>query len=155
MSLPADYKTILVAVTGAPYSLEAVAFACSLAKARKSTVIAVHVIEVNRSMPLDASLDSEARRGEQVLRKAEEIAASLDCPITGELLQARDAGAAIIDEAIDREADLIVMGVSYDHHGGGSHLGRAAEFVLRNAEATVIVSRQAAAPHGNEGGHHS
>lgn len=155
MTLPANYQTILVAVTGAGYSLEAVAFACSLAKARKSTVIAVHVIEVNRSMPLDASLDSEARKGEQVLRKAEEIASTLDYHITGELLQARDAGAAIVDEAVDRDVDLIVMGVSYDHHGGGSHLGKAAEFVLRNAKATVLVSRQAAAVANSDGGHHA
>lgn len=161
MTLPANYQTILVAVTASSHSLEAIAFACSLAKARKSNVIAVHVIEVNRSMPLDANLDSEARKGEQILRKAEEIAAGLEYHITGELIQARVAGPAIVEEAADRGADLIVLGVSYDHHGGGSYLGAAADYVLRNAEATVLISRQSASRKEKRdaekaaGGHHS
>ena len=145
MTTQGSYQTILVAVTASAHSLEAVSFACALARGKKSAVIAVHVIEVSRSMPLDANLDSEARKAEQVLRKAEELASAADYHLSGELLQARDAGTAIVDEAKARGADLIILGISYDHHGGSSNLGRVAEYVLRNATAAVLIFRQSAA----------
>src|SRR4051794_35717534 len=104
---------ILVPVTNSPASLEAVSVACVLAKQRKSKVYAVHVIEVVRALPLNAEMDADARRGEQLLRKAEEIASSVGSHLEGELLQAREAGQAIVDEARDRKADTVVLGIGH------------------------------------------
>lgn len=135
--------TILVPVTSAAASMEAVSVAALLAKQRKSKVIALHVIEVERSLPLNAELDTEARRGEQVLRRAEDIAAASGLHLTGELIQARNAGQAIIDEATDRGIDTIIMGVGYKRMIGAVQMGRTAELVLRNASCQVWLVRQA------------
>ena len=134
--------TVVVPLSGSPASLEAVPVACTMAKARRGTVLAVHVIEVARRLPLDASLDAEARRGEGVLRRAEEIARRMDCPISGELLQAREAGVAIIEEAMDRQADLIVLGLSQRKHGE-IDVGPTASHILRIAPVQVMIVRQA------------
>jgi len=135
--------TVVVPVSGSQASLDAVPVACAIARARKGTVIAVHVIEVARRLPLDANLDAEARRGEGVLRRAEEIARRADCPITGELLQAREPGTAIVEESIDRNADLIVLGLPHRRRGDGD-LGATVSHILRVAPAQVMIVRQAA-----------
>lgn len=138
--------TILVPVTNTPASLDAVTAAAGLAKQRKGRLLAVHVIEVDRSLPLNAELDAEARRGEQVLRRADEIASHAGVRVDAQLLQAREAGQAIVDEARDREVDAIVLGVGYKRLTGSFEVGRTAGFVLKNALCQVWVVRQAVNP---------
>lgn len=138
-------QTFLVPVTNSPASLEAVAVAATVAKARKGRIYLVHVIEVNRSLPLNAELDAEARRGEQVIRRAEAAATSAGCNVTGTLVQAREAGMAIVDEAQDRSVDAIVMGVGYKRLTGSFQVGRTVDHVLKNATCAVWVVRQSVA----------
>jgi nucleotide-binding universal stress UspA family protein len=139
MSTP---QTILVPITNSPASFEAVSVAATLAKPRKGRVYVVHVIEVNRSLPLNAELESEARRGEQLIRRAEEIASEQGFQVHGQLLQAREAGQAIVDEARDREVDAIIMGIGYKKLIGSFQVGRTADYVLKNASCQVWVVRQ-------------
>ena len=136
-------KDIVVPVDGSPASLDALALACSLSKRNKGTVFAVYVIEVARTMPLDVELASEAGRGEEVLTQADEVAEALDYQVSGELLQARDAGHAIVDEAIERGVSAIVMGVSYKRTLGEFQLGPTAQYVVKNAPCQVILCRAA------------
>lgn len=147
-------NVILVPVTKSPASLEALAAACLLGKQRKAKVLAIHVIEVLRSLPLNADMEADARRGEQVLRKAEEVAHHAGYSVSGELLQAREAGPAIVDEARDRGIETIVMGIGSRRMMGAVQMGKTAEFVLRNAPCSVWVMRppfpQSEPP--NEGG---
>ncbi len=136
-------NTILVPVINTSASLDAVTAACALAKQRKGRVYVVHVIEVNRSLPLNAEMDAEARRGEALLRRAEEVAAAADFHVTGGLLQARDAGQAIVEDARDRSVDAIIIGVGYKRVLGSFEIGRTADYVLKNAPCQVWVVRQA------------
>ena len=133
-------REILVPVDGSEASLDALALACHLAKRNKGTVYAVYVIEVARTLPLDAELSPEARQGEEILTKAEAVAESLDFEVSGELLQARDAGHAIVDEAIERNVDGIMLGMSYKRPLGEFQMGRTAQYVIKNAPCQVIVS---------------
>lgn len=153
----ASLHTILVPVTHNPASIEAIAVACQLAKQRKSKVLAVHVIEVLRSLPLNAEMEVEARRGEQLLRKAEEAAVHAGYHVSGQLLQAREAGQAVVDEARDQNADIIVMGIGYKRLIGAFQVGRTVDFVLKNASCQVWVVRQAVTAashsHGEAQGH--
>jgi nucleotide-binding universal stress UspA family protein len=138
-----DFPSILVPVIDSPASLEAVAVACNLARKKKGRIYVVHVIEVARSLPLNTGMDSDARRGEQLLRRAEEVASANDCHIERELLQAREAGQAIVDEARARGAAAIIMGVGYKRIIGAFSVGRTADYVLKNAPCQVWVVRQA------------
>lgn len=138
--------TTLVPIVNSPASLEAVAIACAQEKARKGKVVVVHIIEVLRSLPLNAEMEAEARRGEQLLRRAEEIAGAHGYQVKGELLQAREAGQAIVDEARDRGVDAIILGIGYKRLIGAFQVGRTADFVLKNAPCQVWVVRQGVAP---------
>jgi nucleotide-binding universal stress UspA family protein len=86
----------------------------------------------------------EAQRAEEVLQQAEAIAADLDVKIEGEILQARDAGHAIVDEAIEREVTAVVMGVGYEMPLGEFELGVTAHYVQDHAPCQVILLRGAA-----------
>ncbi|MEO8540008.1 MAG: universal stress protein [bacterium] len=142
----ASPQAILVPIVQSPASLDAVTVAVTMAKAKKGRVYVVHVIEVNRSLPLNAELDAEARRGEALIKRAEEIAAESGYPVIGTLLQAREAGPAIIDEALDHEIDTIIMGVGYRKLTGSFQVGRTADYVLKNATCAVWVARQSMIP---------
>jgi nucleotide-binding universal stress UspA family protein len=134
-------KDIVVPVDGSHASLDALALACTLAKRNKGTVYAVYVIEVARAMALDAAMDEEARQGETVLSEAEKYAGELDYVVSGELLQARDAGHAIVDEAAERDASAIVLGVCYTSTMGEFELEPDAQYVVKNAPCQVILCR--------------
>ena len=121
--------------------MDAVAFACGLAKKNKGKVYAVHVIEVKRSLPLDADLSEEASTGEDVLVRAEKVAQDNDFKINGELLQAREAGHAIVDEAMERGVDLILMGAEHKAPLGEYQMGRLTQYVLRAAPCSVWLWR--------------
>lgn len=136
-----ELKTILVATSGNGADDEAVKLACNLAKKSKASVYVVYVIEVNRSLPLDAVIESEIVRAEGVLTSAEDIAADRDYEVETDLIQAREAGPAIVDEAMERDADLIVMGLTYKLRFGVFSLGSAIPHVLKEAPCRVLLCR--------------
>ena len=135
-------EKILVAVSGKEADSEAVQLACDLAKKRKAKIYVVYVVEVKRSLPLDAVIESEIAKAEQILARAEEIASDKDYEVETALIQGRDAGPAIVDEAMEREADLILIGFTYKKRFGVFNLGRVIPYVLEEAPCRVLLYRE-------------
>ena len=132
----------MVAVSGKEADVEAVKLACDLAKKSKAEVYVVYVIEVKRSLPLDAVIDSEIEKAEKVLTRAEDIAADRECEVETDLIQAREAGPAIVDEAVERKVDLVLIGVTYKKRFGVFGLGRVIPYVLEEAPCRVLLCRE-------------
>src|ERR687886_676181 len=105
-------KRILVPVSGNPTDDEMVALACTIAQRTKGEVQVIYIIEVKRTLPLDADLPPEAEKGEMVLEQAERV------------------------------ADLIMLGIPYKRRYGEFDLGQPVPFVLKPAHCRVWVSRQ-------------
>ena len=122
----------------------AVEFACTVAKRTRGKVHVVHVIEVRRALALDADLTDEAQRGEEILSQAEATAHRQDFEVEGDLLQARDAGHAIVDEAVERQADAIFIGVPYRKPFGDFELSKVPSHVLKTAQCEVVLLRMPA-----------
>lgn len=137
----AHLRSIMVPVDGSHASLQAVALACDIARKNKGSVSVVHVIEVKRTMPLDAELEGEAAAGEEILTQAARVAREQDFDVDSEILQAREASHAIVDEAIERGADLIILGMEYKQPFGEFQLGRVIQYVMRSAPCEVWVCR--------------
>lgn len=139
------FSRILVPVKGIPADETAIRLACQMAKATKAQVIAIHVIEVERNLPLDVEDEARMNRADSVLAHAEQVAKSLHSSIETEVLQARAAGAALLDEAAARSVDLIVMGIPYRQLlGGDFQLGTTTQYILKNATCPVWLCREAA-----------
>ena len=136
-------RRILVPVKGSQIDAEIIEFACNYARRVKAEVYAIYVIEVKRSLPLDAEMQPEMEWGEQILEQAERAAESVDWRIQSELLQAREIGPAIVDEAIERSVDVIVMGIPYSKRIGEFDMGKIVPYVLKNAPCRVWVLRDA------------
>jgi len=137
-----ELKRILVAARGNGADEEAVKLACDLAKKSKAEIYVVYIIEVKRSLPLDAVIESEVQKAEEVLTRAEDIAAERDYEVETDLIQAREAGSAIVDEAMERDVDLILMGLTYKTRFGVFDLGRAVPHVLKEAPCRVMLCRE-------------
>lgn len=135
-------ERILVAVSGKDADAEAVKLACDLAKKPKAKIYVVYVVEVKRSLPLDAVIESEIAKAEKILALAEEIASDKDYEVETALIQGRDAGPAIVDEAMEREVDLILIGFTYKKRFGVFNLGRVIPYVLEEAPCRVLLCRE-------------
>lgn len=116
-----------------------------IALRQKAEITLVYVVEVMQSMPLDAELPTEVTHGEQVLREAldhvNRHAEGKRCTVSTELLQARSAGAAIVDEAIDRNANVILMSAKLQRKHGQLSIGETVDYVLKNAPCEVLLIR--------------
>ena len=134
-----EYNRILVPVVGTRAAEEAMKLACRLAKKDKSKIWSVRVVTIKRSLPLDAEIESEIRETEAILDHIEEVAEEEDYEIETDVIQAREAGPAIIDEAAERNVDLIVMGIEYKRRFGQFSLGNVVPYVLKNARCPVIL----------------
>lgn len=117
-----------------------------IALRKQVAITIVYVVEVAQSMPLDAELPMEISHGEHVLREAQEHIAShvpgKQCSINTELLQARSAGAAIVDEAIDRDAGAIILSAHIQRKHGHMTLGDTVDYVLKRAHCEVLLIRE-------------
>lgn len=136
-----EIKSILVPTNGGGADEEVIKLACSLARRSKAKVYAVYIIEVERSLSLDTQVDSETEKAEKILTQAEDAADDADYEIETDLLQARDAGPAIVNEAVERGVDLIIMATTYEKAHGVPDLGKAVYYVLKEAPCRVLVYR--------------
>ena len=105
-SHPTASRKVLVAVGGQAIDAETVRLASRMTDPHGGKLYAVHIIEVNRSLPLGAVLDDVVERGEKILDEVEQLVAQSQLPVETELVQARDTGPAIVDEAAEWGADL-------------------------------------------------
>ena len=137
-----EFRKVLVPVAGTEADEEAVKLACRLAKKDKGKVWAVSVVAVKRTLPLDAEIEPEIQSTEDILDRAERVAEGEDYEVDTDVLQAREVGPAIIDEAVERCVDLIVMGVKYKRRFGQFSLGSVVPYVLKNAPCPVILYQQ-------------
>ena len=136
------FNKILVPVSGTDADAETIKLACRLAKKDKGKVWAVSVVTIKRALPLDAEIDSEIKKAEEILDKVEDAASEEDYKVETDVLQAREVGPAIVDEAVERGMSLILMGIAYKQRFGQFSLGDAVPYVLKNSPCPVILYQQ-------------
>ncbi len=137
-----EFHRILVPVSGTDVDEEAIRLACRLARRDKASILAVYIIPIDRTLPLDAEMKGEVGTAEAVLDRMEGYAAEEGCTIETDLLQAREVAPTIVDEAVEREVDLILMGASYKTQFGQFSLGTTIPHVMKHAPCRVILYHQ-------------
>jgi nucleotide-binding universal stress UspA family protein len=140
-----EFLNVLVPVNGSDADRHALRILSKLVDARAAFIVAVFVVEVPQSLPLDADMSEEVERGEEALEIVSQDARSV-CRIRAEhlrtdILQARSAGAAIVDEAADLRCDLIVMSAPVRLEHGRPTIGETADYVLKHAHCEVMLLR--------------
>lgn len=139
----AGFRRAVVALNGGPSDPRIVRVAVEAARPTKAEIVAVHVVEIDWTLPLDADVAGRSEETQRVLDLAEQVAEQSRYRIEPVLLQARDVGAALVDEAMERNADLLIVGLPYRKRFGGDFaIGRTIPYVLKNAPCVVWVVRE-------------
>ena len=138
--LPAA-KTVLVPLVGSAMDESALKVAGEVAQESSGRVHVLYIIEVPRAVPLDDPMDEQVRNGERILRDIEDYWPHKKTSVVTELLQARQAGPAIVTEAVERGADLVIMGIDHERRYGDYSLGSATAHVLQYVPSRVWILR--------------
>lgn len=135
------HRQLVVAVNGGVVDPIILDLAATISKRDKTQVAVVYVVEVSQQLPVDADLPNELERGERILIAAEKTARERGLRATYDVLQARSVGAAIVDEAVQRGADLIVLGAELRDKYGEPTYGSTVPYVMLHAMCEVWVCR--------------
>ncbi len=137
-----NYERILVPLAGTVADEPAVRLAALLLAGGEGQALLLHVIEVPFEQQLDAEDAGAIAFADEVLGRGESLLSEREVQARTAISQARAAGAAIVDEAVEQGADLIVMGLRYKKRfGGGWDAGRTVPYVMRNSMAPVWCLR--------------
>jgi nucleotide-binding universal stress UspA family protein len=138
-----QFKRAVVALSGGRTDKPIVALASELARAGHAELVGVHVVEIDWTLPLDADVAGRSEAAQRVLDIAEATAEAHKFRLETVLLQARDVGAAIVDEASERDADLLICGLPFRRRFGGDFaIGRTVPYILKNAPCAVWILRE-------------
>jgi nucleotide-binding universal stress UspA family protein len=137
---------ILVPINGSPTDVEAVRLSCRLARRARAKVNAVTVLEVRRSLALGDVADTDMESAERLLESAATIGHEFETEVDTELLQAREAGPAIVDEIREWRADLVVIGLPFRQRFGEFYMGKTAPYILRFAPCRALLFREPPPP---------
>jgi nucleotide-binding universal stress UspA family protein len=138
-----SFTRAILGLNGGPTDVPVVQLACELARQQRAELVAVHVIEIDWTHDLSESIPGSRERASALLDLAEAEAERNHVNLKTQLLQARDIGAAIVDEAAELGADLIILGLPYRKKlGGDFRFGQVVPYVLENAPIAVWVLRE-------------
>ncbi|HEX2194919.1 MAG TPA: universal stress protein [Candidatus Limnocylindria bacterium] len=137
-----SFERILVPLAGTVADEAALRLTAVLLQGTPAQALLLHVIEVPFEQQLDAEDADAISYADEVLERGEAMLAEREVEVRTAISQARAAGAAIVDEAVEQRADLILMGLPYKKRfGGGWDAGRTVPYVMRNSTAPVWCLR--------------
>jgi nucleotide-binding universal stress UspA family protein len=137
---------ILVAVNDSATDEEAVRFACRLSLRPRAIVLAVTVVEVPRGFSLGTVAGEAVDSAEKLLARAARIGKDYEVAVKTEVLQAREAAPALVEEISERQIDLAVIGLTYRERFGEFHMGRTVPYLLQHAPCRVFLLRETPPP---------
>jgi nucleotide-binding universal stress UspA family protein len=138
-----EFRTILVPIAPGYPSDEAMDFACRLAAERRASIVAVTAIQVPLDQPLDAYLPEDVAEANEQLDEARAIGDSYGVRVSGRIARTRNIGREIVDEAVRRGSEVIVMAGPRRvrlQRGRRQIFGDSVDFVLRHAPCRVMVA---------------
>jgi APA family basic amino acid/polyamine antiporter len=138
-----EYRSILVPMAPGYPSDEAMDIAARLARERRARIVAVTAIEIPLELPLDAYLPDEIEAANRQLDEARAIGDLYGVNVVTRIIRARSSGRAIVDEAVRRGSEIIVMGGPRRVRlaaGRRAIFGDTVDFVLKHAPVRVMVA---------------
>ena len=137
------FRRAIIALAGGERDERTIRLVAEVARTLRAELVGVHVVEIEWSLPLDADIASRSEDVQQILDHAELVAEQMKARLEPVLLQAREVGAALVDEASERGADLLVVSLPYRKRFGGDFaIGRTVPYVLKHAPCAVWVVRE-------------
>jgi len=129
---------LLVPFSNTPEDREVLQFACEFANAFQAKLTILCLVEVPRSISLQACPAAKLEEGEQIAQIAREIAQQMGCRRVEALVKpAYHCGYTIAETVQSLEADMVLMAVRYRRRLGLQTLDDTIETVLRRVPCYV------------------
>ncbi len=126
---------ILVGLDGSSQSFRALEFALEEGKLRGKKVVAIHSLYGGTKTD-----EEDIQRGEEILRRAEEMAKEYGVDIETHLLvRGKSPGEDILEFAEEIGAEIIVLGMKRRRSIEEMILGSAARYVVNHANQPVVL----------------
>jgi APA family basic amino acid/polyamine antiporter len=133
------WERILVPLKLGPIGDEVLATAIRLAEERGSAVRVFHGVRVPMEQPLDADMPEASETAWASLDEARELAEEHGVQIETVSVRTRSLGEAIVEQASEWGADLIVMGSAPKWRRQSRFFSPTVDYVLRKAPCEVMV----------------
>ena len=136
-----DKPRLMVALQEFEHVDSLVRLACEMSQGTLHEVIALHVVEVPASLPLDSGDGVLDRQGCKLLAEAQRVARHrFGEEITTRLVRGRDAAHVIVREAQEHKIELLIMGYRQKKsHLAKALMGSTVQYVVEHAPCRVIV----------------
>ncbi|HWK18058.1 MAG TPA: amino acid permease [Solirubrobacteraceae bacterium] len=144
------YRSAIVPIFGTDVDASVLRTAAKLV-GEDATVEAVYVLRVPNQLSLDSGLEEEEQLGLSVLESAKVRGRHAGLRVQTRLIRTRNPGAAIVEEAERRHAEIIYLGTE---HAPASEraLGPTASYLLAHRPCRVVIETPpASGPHDGRG----
>ncbi|MEN9344461.1 MAG: hypothetical protein RLZZ453_1248 [Chlamydiota bacterium] len=106
---PLKIKNILLPIR-VGMTTETMQFACQVAKLHKAKLKALYLLEVPLTLPIDIAMTHRIAVAQAILKKLEAISSEMGVDVDTEIVRARSAQEAVLEEATRQGSDLILLG---------------------------------------------
>ena len=134
-----EYRTIVLRITDDDVTDEMTVAALRLAADQRARVIALYPIVVPPNRSLNAPAVEAERMASRQLGEADALGQRFGVAVISRVVRTRNAGRALIDEAIARGSEVIVLGSPSRDAGSLKLFDQTVEYVVRNAPCKVVV----------------
>ena len=131
------YRSAIVPIFGTDVDARALRSAAKLV-GEDATVEAIYVLRVPNQLPLDAGLEEEERLGRSVLESAKVAGRQYGLKVQTQMIRTRNPGAAIVEEAERRGAEIIYLGTAHAPPSERA-LGPTASYLLAHRPCRVVI----------------
>ena len=135
------FKRILVPTSGVPYSEKGIELACRLGAEQEAEIVLTYVLEIPRTLPLNAPIPEAEKEAEEALKRGKEIVELHHLIPILRLERAREAGEGIVKVAKDNDVDVIVLGMRPTWRGSQNIWGKTTDILLRKAPCEVVFDK--------------
>jgi APA family basic amino acid/polyamine antiporter len=132
-----EYRSAIVPIFGTDVDASALRTAAKLV-GEDAMVEAVYVLRVPNQLPIDASLEAEEQLGLSVLESAKVQGRKAGLKVQTRLIRTRNPGAAIVEEAERRDAEIIYLGTAHAPVSERA-LGPTATYLLAHRPCRVVI----------------
>ncbi len=135
------FKRILVPTSGMPYSEKGIELACRLGTEQEAEIVLTYVLEIPRTLPLNAPIPEAEKEANEALKRGKEIVELHNLIPILRLERAREAGEGIVKVAKDNDVDVIVLGIRPTWRGSQNIWGKTTDILLRKAPCEVVFDK--------------
>ena len=140
-----EYHSAIVPIFGTDVDASALRAAAKLV-GEGATVEAVYILRIPNQLSLDAGLEEEEQLGFSVLESAKLAGRKSGLKVETRLIRTRSPGAAIVEEAQHRNAEIIYLGTAHAPPSERA-LGPTASYLLAHRPCRVVIETPPATAH--------